>query len=85
MKITTKFRASGGLRFENIKRIMPLEMLPQTFGTFEKQTLVNSNDHYVVFVLLCFEMKYKVIGPFLEQWINVKPRSKGMIIDDNRW
>ena len=54
MKITSKFRASGRLRFENIKRIMPLELLPQTFGTFEKQTLVNSNDHYVVFVLLCF-------------------------------
>ena len=84
MKITTNFRASGRLRFENIKRIMPFEMLPQTFGIFEKKTLVNSNDHYVVFVLLCFEMKDKVIGPFLEHWINVKPRSKGMIIDDNR-
>ena len=84
MKITSKFSALGRLRFENIKRIMPLDMLPQTFGTFEKQTLVNSNDHYVVFVLLCFEMKDKVIGPFLEQWINVKPRSNGMIIDENR-
>ena len=84
MKITSKFSALGRLRFENIKRIMPLEMLPQTFGTFEKQTLVNSNDHDVVFVLLCFEMKDKVIGPFLEQWINVKPRSNGMIIDENR-
>ena len=73
MKITSKFSALGRLRFENIKRIMPLEMLPQTFGTFEKQTLVNSNDHYVVLVLLCFEMKDKVIGPFLEHWINVQP------------
>ena len=73
MKITTKFRASGRLRFENIKRIMPLEMLPQTFGTFEKQTLVNSNDHYVVFVLLCFEMEDKVIGLFLEHSIKLQP------------
>ena len=37
MKITAKFRASRGLRFEDTKRIMSPEMSPKSFGTFEKQ------------------------------------------------
>ena len=37
IKITAKFRASRGLRFEDTKRIMSPEMRPKSFGTFEKQ------------------------------------------------
>ena len=37
MKITTKCRASRRLRFKDRKRIMPAEMHPKSFGTFEKQ------------------------------------------------
>ena len=33
----TKFRASRRLRFEDAKRIMPPEIRPKSFGTFEKQ------------------------------------------------
>ena len=38
IKITTKFRASRRLRFEDTKRIMSPEMRPKRFGTFEKKT-----------------------------------------------
>ena len=37
IKITGKFRASRGLRFEDTKRIMASEIRPKSFGTFEKQ------------------------------------------------
>ena len=37
IKITAKFRASRRLRFEDTKRIMSLEIRPNSFGTFEKQ------------------------------------------------
>ena len=37
IKITAKFRASRRLRFEHTKRIMPPEMRPKSFGTFEKR------------------------------------------------
>ena len=36
-KITAKFRASRRFRFEDTKRIMPPEIRPKSFGTFEKQ------------------------------------------------
>ena len=38
IKITAKFRALRGLRFENTKRTMSPEMRPKSFGTFEKRT-----------------------------------------------
>ena len=37
IKITAKFRTSRRLRFEDTKRTMSPEMLPKSFGTFEKQ------------------------------------------------
>ena len=37
IKITAKFRASRGLRFEDTKRIVSPEIRPKSFGTFEKQ------------------------------------------------
>ena len=37
IKITVKFRASRGLRFEDTKRIMLPEMRPKSFETFEKR------------------------------------------------
>ena len=37
IKITAKFRASRRLRFEDTKRIMPPEIRPKSFGTFEEQ------------------------------------------------
>ena len=37
IKITAKFRALRGLRFENTKRTMSPEMRPKSFGTFEKR------------------------------------------------
>ena len=37
IKVTAKFRASRRLRFEETKRIMPPEIRPKSFGTFEKQ------------------------------------------------
>ena len=36
-KITSKFRASRRLCFEDTKRIMSPEMRPESFGTFEKR------------------------------------------------
>ena len=35
--MTAKFRASRRLRFEDTKKIMSPEMVPKSFGTFEKQ------------------------------------------------
>ena len=35
--INAKFRTPRRLRFEDAKRIMPPEMRPKSFGTFEKQ------------------------------------------------
>jgi len=40
IKITARFRASRRLRFEDTKKIMPLEMHPKSFGTFEKRAPV---------------------------------------------
>ena len=40
IKISAKFRASRGLRFEDTKRIMSPEMRPKSFGTFEKRVPV---------------------------------------------
>ena len=37
IKITAKFQASRRLRFEDTKRTMSPEMLPKSFGTFEKR------------------------------------------------
>ena len=37
IKRTAKFRASRRLRFEDTKRIMSPEMLPKSYGTFEKR------------------------------------------------
>ena len=37
IKRTVKFRASRRLRFEDTKRIMSPEMLPKSYGTFEKR------------------------------------------------
>jgi len=37
IKITAKFRASRRPRFEDTKSIMAPEMLPKSFGTFEKE------------------------------------------------
>ena len=39
IKMTAKFRASICLRFEDTKKIMSPEMVPKSFGTFEKQAL----------------------------------------------
>ena len=41
MKITAKFRASRHLRFEDTRRIMTPEMVPKSFGTFEKRAPVH--------------------------------------------
>ena len=38
MRITSKFRASKHLCFEDTKRIMSPEIGPKSFGSFEKQT-----------------------------------------------
>ena len=40
IKITSKFRASRRLCFEDTKRIMSPEMRPKSFGTFEKRAPV---------------------------------------------
>ena len=37
IKRTAKFRASRRLRFEDTKRVMSPEMLPKSYGTFEKR------------------------------------------------
>ena len=37
IKITSRFRSSRGLCFEDTKRILSPEMRPKSFGTFEKR------------------------------------------------
>ena len=48
IKITTKYRTSRGLRFEDTKRNMSPEMRPKSFGTFEKRVPV----HYKLYLVL---------------------------------
>ena len=46
IKITSKFRASRGLCFDDTKRIMSPEKRPKSFGTFEKGTLAQKWRHW---------------------------------------
>ena len=78
MKITTKCRASRRLRFKDRKRIMPAEMHPKSFGTFEKQAPGrDSNPDRCDAGPVLYQLNYQANWALVIMWVYRKPVDTG--------